>query len=52
MKSDIKILLEIVESLLEWVEAVPGNTPLPTMPGLDRDWADQEITRIRKALNE
>lgn len=49
---DMRILLDIVDSLIEWIEAVPGNTPLPMMPGLDRDWADQEIARIRKAYDE
>ncbi len=36
-------LLEIAKSLLEWVDAVPADTVLPAMPGMDRDWVDTVI---------
>lgn len=25
---------------LEWIDAVPHDTILPTMPGFDRDWVE------------
>mgnify|MGYP000376116685 CR=1 FL=1 len=29
-----------IRSLREWVQAVPQDTPLPAMPGIDGDWLD------------
>lgn len=36
-------LLEVVKAMRQWIDAVPSNTPLPAMPGFDRDWADSVI---------
>lgn len=33
-------LTEVSEALLEWIDAVPPDTQLPVMPGIDRDWVD------------
>jgi hypothetical protein len=39
---------------LEWIDAVPGDTPLPTMPGFDRDYVnvllDTPTTSARPAI--
>jgi hypothetical protein len=32
----------------EWIDAVPSDTVLPTMPGFDRDWADSVIDKAMK----
>lgn len=31
-------LREALHATLEWIDAVPSDTVLPTMPGFDRDW--------------
>lgn len=42
-------LLEALRWALEWIDAVPSDTALPTMPGFDRD----EVNNIiNKALGE
>lgn len=38
-------LLELVKAAFQWIDAVPKNTPLPSMPGLDRDWANSIIAK-------
>ena len=38
-------LLEALQSALEWIDAVPDDTPLPTMPGINRDWIDGVISK-------
>lgn len=40
-------LLELAEMALEWIDAVPSCTLLPVMPGFDRDWADEVITKAK-----
>jgi hypothetical protein len=42
-------LLKIARAALEWIDAVPNNTPLPTMPGFDRDWANDVISKATAA---
>lgn len=32
--------LNAIQALREWVKAVPQDTPLPAMPGVDGDWLD------------
>ncbi len=42
-------LLEALQMALEWIDAVPSDVVLPTMPGFDRD----EVNNIiNKALGE
>lgn len=36
-------LLEVVKAMRDWIDAVPSEVQLPTMPGIDRDWADEVI---------
>ena len=36
-------LKSVARAMRDWIDAVPDGTPLPTMPGFDRDWADQII---------
>lgn len=38
-------LLEALQAALEWIDAVPGDTPLPAMPGFDRDWVNEVISK-------
>lgn len=33
-------LRSALSAALEWIDAVPTGTPLPPMPGFDRDWAE------------
>lgn len=40
-------LLEVSTALLEWIDAVPDETVLPTMPGADRDWVDSVFYRSK-----
>lgn len=40
-------LLEALEYALEWVDAVPRDTPLPAMPGFDRDYVDSLIRQAK-----
>lgn len=39
----IQDLKEVASAMREWIDAVPSDTELPTMPGFDRDWADEVI---------
>lgn len=39
----IKDLTEIAVAMREWIDAVPEDTVLPAMPGVDRDWVDSVI---------
>lgn len=43
-----KALLEALVAALEWIDAVPSDTPLPTMPGFDRDKVDELIDSVRR----
>ena len=52
MSKDIDGLLELVGALREWVDAVPDDVELPTMPGHDRDWADEIIGNAKKNRTE
>lgn len=40
---EIKALREVVMAMRDWIDAVPEDTQLPSMPGFDRDWADSVI---------
>jgi hypothetical protein len=33
-------LEEVARAMRDWIDAVPKETVLPSMPGFDRDWAD------------
>lgn len=41
-------LVKALESALEWIDAVPKQTPLPTMPGFDRDHVDNILSRAKE----
>ena len=36
-------LREVAIALREWIDAVPSDTPLPVMPGVNRDWIDEVL---------
>ena len=38
-------LREVAAALREWIDAIPKETALPAMPGVDRDWVDSVIGR-------
>jgi len=43
------IVAELAQSLrwaLEWIDAVPGDTPLPTMPGFDRGYVNELLADV------
>ncbi|HEJ7888694.1 TPA: hypothetical protein SMI07_000688 [Serratia liquefaciens] len=38
-------LLEALKAAMEWIDSVPQDVQLPTMPGFDRDWVDGIIAK-------
>jgi hypothetical protein len=38
-----KDLVEVSIAMRDYIDAIPKETELPTMPGFDRDWADSVI---------
>jgi hypothetical protein len=46
----LKLALEAHQAMREWIDAVPDDTVLPTMPGCDRDWLDTVEAAIKQAL--
>tara|TARA_R110000782_G_scaffold178652_1_gene269486 strand:+ start:2915 stop:3121 length:207 start_codon:yes stop_codon:yes gene_type:complete len=40
LENQLKNTLEVANAMLEWIDAVPSNVALPSMPGFDRDWCD------------
>jgi len=38
-------LLEALQAALAWIDTVPQDAQLPTMPGFDRDWVDGIINK-------
>ncbi|AXN57833.1 hypothetical protein [Acinetobacter phage ABPH49] len=43
-------MVEALEAALEWIDAVPQDTPLPTMPGFDRDWVNAVLNKAKGLL--
>ena len=51
--SVVRNALYAIRALREWIRAVPENTPLPAMPGIDSDWLDDfESALARDAIKE
>lgn len=46
----LKDSLFAIQALREWVHAVPDNTPLPAMPGIDSDWLDVHESNLSRAI--
>jgi len=40
-------LLEALEAALEWIDSVPSDIQLPTMPGFDRDWVNGVLAKAK-----
>jgi hypothetical protein len=38
-------LLKLAEAALEYIDAIPKDIALPAMPGFDRDWANDVLSR-------
>ncbi|HBT4785541.1 TPA: hypothetical protein MB364_000843 [Klebsiella variicola subsp. variicola] len=47
MKTKLE-LLKALEAALDWIDSVPSDTPLPAMPGFDRDDVNNLIARAKK----
>lgn len=45
---DVSNLIESLEATLQWIDAVPDDTPLPVMPGFDRDWVNNILTKAKE----
>lgn len=48
-KTQITELRDALIAALEWIDAVPSDTELPTMPGFDRDYVDSLIAGLKPA---
>lgn len=48
-RTDKLTLLECLGMALNWIDAVPNDTPLPAMPGFDRDAVNAVIEAHRRA---
>jgi len=36
---------EVARAALDWIDTVPSETVLPAMPGFDRDWAEEVLSK-------
>lgn len=52
MKELTEDLLIALKDALMWIDAIPQDTPLPAMPGLDRDEVDALIDESMRLLNK
>jgi hypothetical protein len=49
MTAQEKELLYIAKALREYIDAIPKDLVLPTMPGIDRDYVDSVIQRVERS---
>lgn len=42
-------LVKALKAALEWIDAVPSDTPLPAMPGFDRDDVNALLQNLKAA---
>ena len=47
LREEIKDSSKVIEACFEWIDAVPENVELPTMPGFSRDWAEGVLERLK-----
>ncbi len=40
-------LLKVAQYALEYIDAIPSTVELPSMPGFDRDWANEVIAAAK-----
>ncbi|GJA77606.1 MULTISPECIES: hypothetical protein [Gammaproteobacteria] len=52
MKELTEDLLTALKDALMWIDAVPQDTPLPAMPGFDRDEVDALIDESMRLLDK
>jgi len=45
LQANSDALLSDLRAALEWIDAVPKNIVLPTMPGFDRDLVEEHIAK-------
>lgn len=43
------LVVEMLQRALEWIDAVPQETPLPAMPGFNRDEVDSLLHNLTKS---
>lgn len=39
-------VLEVIKAQKRWIDAVPKDVVLPTMPGFNRDWAEEVANNL------
>jgi uncharacterized FlaG/YvyC family protein len=47
-----KDLIEVAKAALEYIDAIPKDIELPSMPGFSRDWADAVIEKAEKEMED
>ena len=52
LREAAQLALDAHIALREWINAVPQDTRLPSMPGIDGDWLDDVEHQLRQALAE
>ena len=52
LREAAQLALDAHIALREWINAVPQDTQLPSMPGIDGDWLDDVEHQLRQALAE
>lgn len=40
---------EVIDALLEYIDALPKDLVLPGMPGVDRDWVETVLQQLKSA---
>lgn len=49
-KKSIQEALEVIQALREYVQAIPSDVVLPTMPGVSADWMDEVESTLQEQL--
>lgn len=44
-------LLDVAETMRDFIDAIPENVELPAMPGMNRDWVDAVISMSKVELD-
>jgi len=45
---EIVALLDALTDALQWIDAVPADLQLPTMPGFDRDYVNEILCKYKE----
>lgn len=52
LRASHKRLIQLSAALLSYVDCIPADVSLPTMPGIDRDRAEDTLANARKIQPE